>query len=383
MVLNFIILFWYLTFLIIAYSGISGLKPLSTESTLIFLSFLLFFFIGQLTSKIITNKKYTRNRYSFKHKNTDAIILLFLTFYLIYSLLVILNVYFIHDINIVSYRNAFFDGSKENLKYFGGWYIYYTHFLATVSVLAILPFYVGTKKIKIQIIILLCIISYDVIFLSRTGVYYFVIALLCGFIIRKVRLRKIIIPIGATIVLILIFSIYRESELDITQIIKNTIINYHTAPYILFNDNIIEHNNINYTGTGYASLGIYNFILYILDNNIIAQINDLKQQLGVFYNLSNDDHIYIPYNAYYTSLGLVYMDFGYIGCIIVSYFSGLTLSLVNLLSKSIKPIEPIAIFYSSICMLSLLSPITLNIFAFVIVVFIILFPFYYRSWIRL
>lgn len=382
MVLNFIILFWYLIFLIIAYSGISGLKPLSTESTLIFLSFLFFFFIGQITSKIIANKEYTKNRYSFKSKNIDTVILLFLILYLSYSLSVILNVYVIHDINIVSYRNSFFDGSKDNLKYFGGWYIYYAHFLATVSILAILPFYIGTKKIKIQLILLLCIVSYDVIFLSRTGVYYFVITLLCGFIIRKIKLRKVIIPIGTVILLILAFSIYRESELNITQIIKNTIINYHTAPYILFNDNIIEHNNIKYTGTGYASLGIYNLIFYIIDNNITIQINDLKQQLGVFYNLSNDDLIYIPYNAYYTSLGLVYIDFGYTGCIIISYFTGLTLSLINLLSKSIKPIEPIAIFYSTICMLSLLSPITLNIFAFVIVVFILLFLFYYRNWIR-
>lgn len=364
---------WYLVFFLIAMTGLTGLQILSSVTITNIAFILSSYFIGAMTGFLLPKtKKNTCNYYFYSKKNNfDYITKIFLSYFIFHSLFIITNVFFINHIDINTYRESFFDGSKRNLIFFGGWGLFYFYYLSTLFLLALVPFFVATKKLRIQILLFIAIILYDIVFLSRTGIYYFLLATICAILIRDLKLKIIALLIILIIILSLGISYFRGDISNLFILVKNAIINYHIAPYILFDKNIISENTINYNGLGLATLGIYNIFFYVFDNNIMENINDLRTNLNVFYNLSSNSD-FIPYNSYYTSLGLVYVDFGIIGCVIVSYFSGLFLSYLSIKSKCSEKYKISCIFLSSLYLESLFSPITINIFSFVIIVFILL-----------
>ena len=63
-------------------------------------------------------------------------------------------------------------------------------------------------------------------------------------------------------------------ESDIIGTLFSSIINYHIAPFVLFDENIISNHLIKYNGAGLASLVIYNIIFYPIDSSIMSSIND-------------------------------------------------------------------------------------------------------------
>lgn len=330
---------------------------------------------GFLLPKVKKNI-YKFSFYNKKNKNSfDYLTKIFLYYFIFHSLFIIANVFFINNVDINIYRESFFDGSRRNLIFFGGWGLFYFYYLSTLFLLALVPFFAATRKLRIQILLFIAIILYDIVFLSRTGIYYFLLTTICAVIIRDLKLKFIILLITLIIMLSLGISYFRGDISNIFLLVKNAIINYHIAPYILFDKNIISESIINYNGIGLASLGIYNIFFYIFDNNIMESINNLRASLNVFYNLSNNSN-YIPYNSYYTSLGLVYIDFGLIGCIVVSYFSGLFLSYLSIKSRYSEKHKISCVFLSSLYLESLFSPITINIFSFVIIVFVLLLMIY-------
>lgn len=359
---------------ITSFTGLQSLSPISIISIALIL---LSYFFGSITGFLLPKiKKVTYKFPYYSHKNNfEYIIKIFLYYFIFHSLFIVINVFLINHIDINIYRQSFFDGSRKNLVFFGGWILFYFYYLSTLFLLALVPFFVATKKSHIQILLFIAIVLYDIIFLSRTGIYYFLLATICSIIIRDLKLKFIVLLITLIIIFSLSISYFRGDISNIFLLVKNAIINYHIAPYILLDKNIISENVISYNGTGLASLGIYNIFFYIFDNNIMENINNLRADLNIFYNLSNDGN-YIPYNAYYTSLGLVYIDFGLIGCIILSYFSGLFLAFLSIKSKYSEKYKISCIFVSTIFLESLFSPVTINIFSFVIIVFILLLMIY-------
>lgn len=370
---------WYLAFFLIAMTGFTGLQVLSPAAINSIAIILLSYFIGAMTSFLLPKTKKNTCTYIFYNKrnknNFDYITKIFLFYFIFHSLFIITNVFFVNHIDINIYRESFFDGSKRNLVFFGGWGLFYFYYLSTLFLLALVPFFVATKKLRIQILLFIAIILYDIVFLSRTGIYYFLLATVCAVLIRDLKLKLIVLLIILIIILSLCISYFRGDISNIFILVKNAIINYHIAPYILLDKNIISENTIHYKGIGLATFGIYNIFLYVFDNNIMENINNLRTSLNVFYNLSSSSD-YIPYNSYYTSLGLVYIDFGIIGCIIVSYFSGLLLSYLSIKSKHSEKYKISCVLLSSLYLESLFSPITINIFSFVIVIFILLLMIY-------
>ncbi|HIE4215326.1 TPA: O-antigen polymerase [Proteus mirabilis] len=366
---------WYLIFFLIAISGLTGLQTPSqiaiTSIGLILSSYLIGSITGFLLPITKKNVNETKNYNKKRKNNFEYIVKIFLFYFISHSLFIIINVFLINKIDINNYRESFFDGSRKNLIFFGGWWLFYLYYLSTLFLLALVPFFVATKKISVQVLLFIAIILYDIVFLSRTGIYYFLLATICAVIIRELKLKLIILLVAVIIILSLTISYFRGDISNIFILIKNAIINYHIAPYILLDKNIISENTIRYNGLGLASLGIYNIFLYIFDNNVMENINNLRANLNVFYDLSSNDN-YIPYNAYYTSLGLIYIDFGLIGCVIISYFAGLFLSYLAIKSKKSEKYKILCVFISSLYLESLFSPITINIFSFVIVVFILL-----------
>ncbi|MBC8954430.1 O-antigen polymerase [Xenorhabdus sp. PB62.4] len=373
MKLCLLVFIWFCTFLILSATGITGLNPLSLQATLQFSFFLLFYLLGSVLALTIPFKKNNNNMMMIQKKSNLNLLFIFLTIFLIYSIIIIINLHLINKIEIDSYRKAFFDGSRNNLKYFGGAFLFYLYYIMTLIVFSLIPFFVGTSKIKIQLLMFMCIVSYDLIYLSRTGIYYFLIAFICSAAIRNIKLKKILFLTLIVLLFSVIVSIYRDASKEIVKIINNTIINYHIAPLILFDKNIITEKNIFYDGFGYASLGIYNVIFKIVDPHIMESINELRAQMNIFYNLSNSENIYMPYNAYYTTLGLFYIDIGFIGCCIITLLSGLVLSLLIRKSKNSECYKIISIFFASLLIESLFSPITINIFAFVIIMFTLIY----------
>ncbi|HCX4838783.1 TPA: oligosaccharide repeat unit polymerase, partial [Escherichia coli] len=97
--------------------------------------------------------------------------------------------------------------------------------------------------------------------------------------------------------------------------------------------------------------------------------NDFRAQLNEFYDLGVNR--YLPYNAYYTSLGGVYIDSGLIGSMMVSFMTGfIIVGIEKSAFKSTKFLVS-SVFFTTLCMESIFSPITLNIFAFTIIVYLV------------
>lgn len=55
-------------------------------------------------------------------------------------------------------------------------------------------------------------------------------------------------------------ELHKDMKSDIIGTLFSSIINYHIAPFVLFDENIISNHLIKYNGAGLASLGIYNII---------------------------------------------------------------------------------------------------------------------------
>ncbi|EEX2803324.1 TPA: oligosaccharide repeat unit polymerase, partial [Escherichia coli] len=185
----------------------------------------------------------------------------------------------------------------------------------------------------------------------------------------KKGIKKIIIVGMVALLFSLIMSYTRDMKSDIIGTLFSSIINYHIAPFVLFDENIISNHLIKYNGAGLASLGIYNIIFYPIDSSIMSSINDFRAQLNEFYDLGVNR--YLPYNAYYTSLGGVYIDSGLIGSMMVSFMTGfIIVGIEKSAFKSTKFLVS-SVFFTTLCMESIFSPITLNIFAFTIIVYLV------------
>ena len=157
---------------------------------------------------------------------------------------------------------------------------------------------------------------------------------------------------------------------DIVVTLFSSIINYHVAPFVLFDSNIISNPLIKYNGSGFATLGIYNIIFYHFDSSIMTSINELRPQFNEFYDLGVNQ--YSPYNAYYASLGSIYIDSGVIGCAMVNFIVGcLIVAIEKNVFRSTKFLVS-TVFVTTLCLESIFSPITLNIFSFTIIIYTVL-----------
>lgn len=376
-----IVILWYMFFLLIALLGGTGLQSLSLVSFLYFLVILCFFLLGMIFSNILIPKGNCSFLCQNKNLTKKCISTICTIYYLFiaFSILVMLNVYIFNSIDISFYRNSFFDGSRGNIKYFFGSLGFYSYYLVSLFIYASVPFVItlsGERKIKF--LCFLSLLFYDVVFLSRTGVYYYIISYMISCFILNRKMKGLIILCLIVLCLSLLMSHFRDAQENIISVLLSAILNYHIAPFLLFDMNIISKGVIHYDGFGMASLGIYNIILYPIEPSIMSSINDFRQQLNVFYDLGVKN--YYPYNAYYTSMGMVYIDGGILACIMVSFLSGSLIVLFERRSYRSNRFLASTVFFTALCLESIFSPVTLNIFAFTIIVyFLIMMVLKYES----
>lgn len=365
-----LVIAWYSIFLLISATGMTGLNKLSTEAILCYIAFLFCFFFGMMLGGVSlpNGMKMLQQEQKIKKRHASAIVLIY-CFFIFYSLIALLNIYYFNKVDLSSYRQAFFDGSRDNVKYFYGVFGFYFYYLLSLLVFALVPYTIITNSKKTISLCFFALLLYDIIFLSRTGVYYFILSYIVSSILLKKGIKKIIIVGMVALLFSLIMSYTRDMKSDIIGTLFSSIINYHIAPFVLFDENIISNHLIKYNGAGLASLGIYNIIFYPIDSSIMSSINDFRAQLNEFYDLGVNR--YLPYNAYYTSLGGVYIDSGLIGSMMVSFMTGfIIVGIEKSAFKSTKFLVS-SVFFTTLCMESIFSPIILNIFAFTIIVYLV------------
>ncbi|MEQ9859651.1 oligosaccharide repeat unit polymerase [Pectobacterium cacticida] len=376
--ISFFIFFWYFTFFIIACLGFSNLVDLTTRSIFVFSSILFFYSMGVILAKISPHKKRYLESLLDDHdfsledkteKKIDRFIFLFFG----YSVFIVMNIYFFNNFDLDEYRKAFFDGSRDNVKYFGGGFFFYFYYFLSLLLYAITPMVFLFSSRRKFIFLFFCFLLYDIVFLSRTGIYYFLLVYLCSNLVRGKSIIRVVLCGGGVLFIALLISFFRDSVDDIIVSISNSVLNYHIAPFILFDKNIISNQVIHYNGLGMASLGIYNIIMYPFEPDIMKSINDLREQISVFYDLGK--FLYQPYNAYYTSLSLIYIDFGLVGCLLLSFFSGFFLFYLYERSKYSKKYAASCVFFAVLLLESLFAPVVINIFSSVIVVYLLLIVF--------
>ncbi|ENI4204285.1 oligosaccharide repeat unit polymerase [Salmonella enterica] len=365
-----IVILWYSGFLFIAATGLTGLQELSSKSILMYIAFLFCFLLGMVLSGVsLYEPKKEMHQQILKRKHNLVIVSIFYLF-IIYCFLVALNIYFFNKVDLSSYRQAFFDGSRDNVKFFFGSFGFYFYYFLSLIIYALVPFVVIMNNKKVLFLCFLSLLLYDIIFLSRTGVYYYILSYIVAYIIQKKQLKKIIIFIVIALLFSFVISYARDMQSNIINSIFSSIINYHVAPFILLDNNIISKNVITYHGVGLASLGIYNIIFFPIDVTIMQTINDFRTQLNMFYDLGLKE--YLPYNAYYTSLGGVYIDSGFLGCMIVTFFFGFIIVAIEKKAYKSRKYLASTVFFTTLCLESIFAPITLNIFSFTIIIYLII-----------
>ncbi|HFL9603588.1 TPA: O-antigen polymerase, partial [Escherichia coli] len=278
-----LVIAWYSIFLLISATGMTGLNKLSTEAILCYIAFLFCFFFGMMLGGVSlpNGMKMLQQEQKIKKRHASAIVLIY-CFFIFYSLIALLNIYYFNKVDLSSYRQAFFDGSRDNVKYFYGVFGFYFYYLLSLLVFALVPYTIITNSKKTISLCFFALLLYDIIFLSRTGVYYFILSYIVSSILLKKGIKKIIIVGMVALLFSLIMSYTRDMKSDIIGTLFSSIINYHIAPFVLFDENIISNHLIKYNGAGLASLGIYNIIFYPIDSSIMSSINDFRAQLNEF-----------------------------------------------------------------------------------------------------
>lgn len=109
-----LVIAWYSIFLLISATGMTGLNKLSTEAILCYIAFLFCFFFGMMLGGVSlpNGMKMLQQEQKIKKRHASAIVLIY-CFFIFYSLIALLNIYYFNKVDLSSYRQAFFDGSRD------------------------------------------------------------------------------------------------------------------------------------------------------------------------------------------------------------------------------------------------------------------------------
>ena len=343
-VLN-VVLIWWFGWLLISTFSIGGVEVASLDTYLIFICFTTSIFFGSVLYRISKLNTYSLSSNEYGSHINEKLTLRFerrvlkiakyivapvVTFYFIKAL----YLFSILD-NLDMYRaQAFGVAGDGDSILFGNGYIDLFYNLTIRNFIYLMLFsglavYVITGRLKILFIASVFSIMDATMMLGRFQIYYLIVFVPMAYYIKngRIGINAVVATLIPISLLVLITTM--RVDVDLMQIIKSFLINYHTFSFKLFDNQYTNQSSLlnNHTTYGIASLGQISslFILFLrkfgYDVNPLGEVGPLLHESTIVgYDESLEVDIYA--NAFYSILYTLYLDGGIFFIIIFALLMG-------------------------------------------------------------